>query len=158
MQGGVKTPPYKLQREPDALHQAPVLICRKGPLPCPAAQIQKCEPSPAAAFWSENPATHVVGASIARPCGFPVRFRTTATSRAGHAPPLQMTRKIVIAAMPRPYIALIKTVRARRRYYDTMSYYFCLSKKPSPIGRRWRARAPDEGEVSGICPLISHLR
>ena len=27
-----------------------------------------------------------------------------------------------------------------------------------PLGGRWRARAPDEGEMSGSYPLISHLR
>ena len=30
--------------------------------------------------------------------------------------------------------------------------------KPSPLGRRWRACAPDEGETSGRLPLIRHLR
>ena len=31
-------------------------------------------------------------------------------------------------------------------------------EKAFPLGGRWRARAPDEGEVSGKHPLISHLR
>ena len=54
-------------------------------------------------------------------CGFPVWFRVAANSRAGHAPPLQMTRKFRIAAMPRPYIARIPNVRAGRQNHFTPS-------------------------------------
>ena len=36
--------------------------------------------------------------------GFPRRFHVAVWSRAGHAPPLQMTRKFHAAALPRPYI------------------------------------------------------
>ena len=35
-----KTDFFDKQREPDALNQSPVLVCRKSLLPCPAAQIQ----------------------------------------------------------------------------------------------------------------------
>ena len=31
-------------------------------------------------------------------------------------------------------------------------------KKPSPFGERVARNAPDEGEMSGSCLLISHLR
>ena len=31
-------------------------------------------------------------------------------------------------------------------------------KKPSPFGGKVARNAPDEGEMSGSCPLISHLR
>ena len=31
-------------------------------------------------------------------------------------------------------------------------------RRAFPLGGRWRACAPDEGEMSGRLPLISHLR
>ena len=54
--------------------------------------------------------------------------------------PLRITHKIVI------------TVKSRAGHTPP------LPQKAFLLGGRWRARAPDEGDVSGKFPLISHLR
>ena len=45
-----------------------------------------------------------------------------------------------------------------RAHFFIGQYILTAVLKPSPFGGRWRACAPDEGEVSGKHPLISHLR
>ena len=56
-------------------------------------------------------------------------------------PPLQMTRKVVIA------------VRLRAGHTPPLP-----RKSLPPLGGKVARNAPDEGEMSGRRPLISHLR
>ena len=76
--------------------------------------------------------------------------------RAAFMPPLQSTRKIVIVAKSRAGHA--PPLPRNDLYCPVGRGDPTPPEKPSPLGRRWRACAPDEGKTSGRLPLISHLR